>query len=139
MIPPKIIDELVDTLDSIPSECSAYMNKKTYEIFIETSFDGSSGWDDEDEEDEDLDFPDWEREERAKLREVRNSDDWICLPSAYEVHEWEIMRDFALSQDEEVSQQLMNAIHGKGAFRFFRAELDRLDLTDQWHALKMRP
>lgn len=141
MIPAEIIEQLVDALDSLSDESYAYFHKKTHEIYFHSSLESGMGWDDEevedeDEEDEELDESDWQQEERKKLREIRNSDDWLQLPSAYEVHAWEIMRDFALTMDKEVSERLLNAIHGNGAFRFFRSELDRLGLTDRWYEFK---
>ncbi len=61
------------------------------------------------------DLADWEQEELQKRREVRFSDDWLSLPSSRDVHEWSIMRDFAVEQGE-LQDEFLDAIHGKGAF-----------------------
>ena len=65
------------------------------------------------------------------------SDDFKALPSKFEIHEWSIMRDFcATVKDESAQRELLDAIHGSGAFRFFNSTIDRLDLRDDWFAYR---
>ena len=63
-----------------------------------------------------------------------NNVKYIALPSKFEIHEWSIMEQFSLSiEDEEISESLYNAIHGRGAFRFFKDSIHRFGIADQWY------
>lgn len=159
MINAKTIEELVDALEMTSTDCSAYMNRKTCEIYFTTGetnslmFDsdedledsdedmedevGDMEDDDEDMEDDDEDMPDWQREEVLKLREIEGSDDWIPLPSAFHIHEWAIMRDYAQSlKKTRLKDELLESIHRKGAFGAFKMALSRHGLDDEWFAFK---
>ena len=57
------------------------------------------------------------------------------MPTARDIHEWEILRKFALAQEEH-SDELLDAIHGAGAFRSFKAEIERLGLKDSWYTFR---
>lgn len=60
----------------------------------------------------------------------------IPVPSASDVHKWQIMRNFSDVQEEEARTELMDAIHGAGAFRNFRRVTEELGLTDAWYAVE---
>lgn len=62
---------------------------------------------------------------------------FVRLPTEWDIHEWEIMAAFARSQkDKSISDQLEDAIHGRGAFRHFKSTVERLDLLKAWFAFK---
>src|SRR5207248_3152956 len=45
----------------------------------------------------------------------------LQLPTKFDVHEWAVMRDFSYSvQSDTIREDLLNAIHGTGAFRHFK-------------------
>jgi hypothetical protein len=49
------------------------------------------------------------------------------------------MRDFAQSQtDQEAAENLLRAIHGRGAFRYFKDKVNRYGLQDEWFEFKKR-
>lgn len=61
-------------------------------------------------------------------------DHYISLPSKYDINDYQIMEDFIQNlPDEQQSNQLAYAIHGRGAFRSFRNLIDELNLTQQWY------
>ena len=64
---------------------------------------------------------------------LESEDGWAALPDSYDIHEWDIMRRFSDEQEEPARQQLMDAIHGKGAFRMFRSTVERLGLLQDWY------
>ena len=61
-------------------------------------------------------------------------DDSISLPNIQERNDYAIMQDFISTvENNEAYEWLSNSIRGKGAFRMFRATLDRFDLTKDWY------
>lgn len=63
-----------------------------------------------------------------------DSDDLIALPDKYEIDQYGIMRDFAENYPEANTREwLVNSIKGKGAFRRFRAVLQRFYIADKWN------
>jgi hypothetical protein len=59
------------------------------------------------------------------------------LPTKHDVHEWQIMREFAESvAPERFSDDLQNAIHGSGAFRYFKDTLRRYRREKDWFAFR---
>jgi hypothetical protein len=48
-----------------------------------------------------------------------------------------MMRDFALSvEDAAASEALLDAIHGRGAFRYFKDRVKEKGLTENWHVFR---
>ena len=67
----------------------------------------------------------------ALAREIESSTHFAILPGKFEIHEWSIMREFCDSVDNgEHRDQLLEAIHGSEAFRFFHSTLNRLGLNN---------
>ncbi len=80
-------------------------------------------------------LPDWQRELLPKIREILESNRHLRLPDSFEIHAWSIMERFCLTIGDPMARgELLDAIHGNGAFRVFRSTLERLRLRDQWHA-----
>jgi hypothetical protein len=129
--------ELMAVMDAVdlPEEWEAFLDPDTGEILVMT--DEERGMLEEDELDDDtvLEMPDWEKESVGKLRALLDSGRALRLPDKFAFHEWEVMRRFATSvEDLEGSTELVNAIHGTGAFRMFREATARLGLRDAWLA-----
>jgi uncharacterized protein (DUF608 family) len=130
---PISLKEVAQKLDSLFDEMTAYINRETGELHT------VSGEDARLIEDEEEDLPEWQKESIAKAKEVLNNDAWVTLPGKFEIHEWEIMRDFAESvTDEELSESLLQAIQGKGAFRYFKDTLNRHNIQDDWYRFKLQ-
>ena len=50
-----------------------------------------------------------------------------------QMNEWSIMQRYAVSQpNPDHRDNLLNAIHGRGAFRLFKILLDKLNLRQEW-------
>jgi len=76
---------------------------------------------------------DWEKENFEKAREIRYSDRYVRIPTNQDIHEWEIMKDFCYTvEDEDVKDDLLNAIHGNGAFRYFKDKISQYGLREDW-------
>ena len=125
--------EIANELDALMDGSTVYLNRQTGEVY--------SMHDDElylCEEDADLeDLPEWQVKSVAKNREIMEGDDWLALPGKFDVHEWSIMSDFSHSvEDSGVRDQLLSAIHGTGAFRYFKDTVIRHGIREQWFQFK---
>jgi hypothetical protein len=126
---PKVAQEI----DALMEGFTAFLNRQTGELYAVSDDDLESL----DEETDDDDSPGWEIEFRDKAREIRDSGDWVELPSKFDIHEWGIMEEFSLSiGDSQVREELLNAIRGSGAFRYFRDAIHRHGIQDSWYAFK---
>lgn len=82
-------------------------------------------------------LPKWQREQLPKIRETVESDRYLRLPDSFEIHDWSIMESFSRSvEDPSAGEDLLDAIHGSGAFRAFRRTIERLGLRDQWYSYR---
>ena len=125
------LEAVVDAMD-LPGEWEAFLDPATGEI-VTVSEDDRAFLDDEDEDGAD-EAPEWQREAAAQIRKVLDSGRALALPDRYEVHEWDLMREFSLSvEDPRVGDELLRAIHGSGAFRLFRMTTERLGLREEWY------
>jgi hypothetical protein len=124
------LKDVVDAMDLPNNDWTSYLNPKTGEIVTVTDEDRQLV------EDEDLDeanLPEWQRESLPRVRAALESDDFLALPDKFEIHEWAIMERFANSQvDEARRDELLDAIHGAGAFRSFRGTVRRLRIEEEW-------
>lgn len=72
------------------------------------------------------DLPQWEQDSRKRVREIRESDDWLEVLTRMDLDEFRIMKKFALNARPSVSKSLFQALDGRGAFRRFRDEIHRI-------------
>lgn len=76
-------------------------------------------------------------EELQEIRDVAEGKDYIALPSQFDIHEYKMLERFADSLDNEShSDQLHNALHGRGAFRCFKDTAYRLGIEKDWFAFR---
>ncbi|HSN74775.1 MAG TPA: UPF0158 family protein, partial [Anaerolineae bacterium] len=83
------------------------------------------------------DFPQWQQDIMRQAEEILMSDDWLRLPDQFEIHEWQIMRDFCYSLDDErLESELLDAIHGSGAFRAFKNTIHYRGIEQDWYRFR---
>lgn len=126
-----LLKDIVEALEAVGDEVFSYANRATGEVRTVTDEElrYAEGGDDTN------DLPEWQRDSVAQAREVLESDDWLPLPSKFDIHEWEIMDDFARSlSDSAHGAEVIDAIHGSGAFRRFKATIRRLGIEQSWFA-----
>jgi Uncharacterised protein family (UPF0158) len=125
--------DVVEQMDQWSDEATAYINRKTGELITLTHEELALAEDPEAAED----APQWQKNLLPKTQEVLGSEDFIPLPSKFEIHEWSIMERFAQSvTDAAASDELDAAIHGRGAFRRFKDAVHRLGITDEWYRFR---
>ena len=126
---PVNLKDVVNEMQMASDELTPYINRKTGELITVT--DDELRLAEDSQSDEDL--PDWQAETLPKVREVLDSPDFIALPDRFEIDEWSIMRHFSSGQPNPAHRdELLDAIHGRGAFRMFKMTLDRLKLREEW-------
>lgn len=126
------LQEIVDILEVPSQETESFLNRETGEIIYVTEDDRF-----ELEAQDPHVVPEWQREHLAKIREVLNTDRLVQLPGAYDVHEWSIIERFCGTvADTQARDQLVESIHGKGAFRLFRNTLERFGLQEEWYTYR---
>jgi L-methionine (R)-S-oxide reductase len=125
------LDKIVDALNFVSDESSNYYSRTESAIYFveddvmrmiedDEPFDEVAGWEEESIE--------------VARRILADEDDFIRLPDQFEIHEYSIIQEFCGSRtNQAVSEELSDAIRGKGAFRGFRRAIDRLGLTDDWY------
>jgi len=123
----------VATWMEMPSdEFTAYINRRTGELVTVSEEEKSLAEDGDDADWEDL--PAWQQEGMPQVKDVLESDDYIALPGKFEIHEWSIMERFSESvENDQWSDELLTAIRGRGAFRYFKDTIHRLGIHQDWY------
>ena len=133
MTPAVSVRKVAEELDGLLSEATAYLNRRSGEVFSITELEVSSV----ERADEGEKLLDWERESLPQIRDVLESEDWLVLPNKHDVHERSIMRDFSHSiTDSQLQHELERAIQGAGAFRHFKELVYRHGIEEQWIQFK---
>lgn len=130
------LSKLLEGLEMVSTDCNIYMNKstgeflmitdelmRTYEKYNDGSIDG---------------ILEWEKNMVDEIREVVDihPDDYIELPTSYELHEHKIMENFCYTLQDSLKDEFLHAIFKKGAFRRFQQLLIHYRLRDQWFEFK---
>jgi hypothetical protein len=136
---PVSLQRVIDDMDSQGDMIDGYINHKTGELMsVNDDQRTELEWVDNDEYDTEMeDLPEWMQEAMPRIKEVLQSDDFIPLPSSFEIHEYAIMRDFCHTvEDPKVKEELLVGINGRGAFRMFKELIFRHDIRNDWFAYK---
>ncbi|MBW3565413.1 MAG: hypothetical protein KY459_11865 [Acidobacteria bacterium] len=124
------LSRVVGEMGVVNEHITLYLNRSTGETFFVSD---EIDVDAEDFDDDELSsLPDWERETIEKSKEVLESDDWIELPSQFDLDEYRAMTEFAQGQHPGVSRTLGDALHGSGAFRRFKRAIDEFGVREEW-------
>lgn len=127
------IKDVVDEMDVPSDEHSAFLNRHTGELVTLSREELSAA-----EDDDDIgDYPEWQKEMIIKAKEVIASDDYLPLPSKFDIHEYKIMEDFCYQvTDDKISGDLLNEIRGGGAFRRFKDAIQRNGIEEDWYSFR---
>ena len=124
------IEDIIEQFEIQNEEMNSFYNKKTEELYTVFEEDLLSA-----EEGENIGV--YSGEPLDKEREILESDDWIQLPDQFDIHEWKIMENFCYSlEDNTLKNELLDAIHGTGAFRMFKSIIRRKGIEDQWFSFR---
>jgi len=132
-IPVKLSD-IIEAIEFQTDEISSYLNIKTDEVVTVTQEDIQAA-----ENQDDLnEYPEWQRENIRTAQDIlEHEEDFIGLPTKYDVNEYQIMEEFILSlKDRNISDALYRAIKGKGAFQRFKDGIIRFDIESDWYGYR---
>jgi Uncharacterised protein family (UPF0158) len=120
--------DVVEALDLQSDELSSYLDPDSGEIITfneeEARLAERGDWDS---------APDWMREVLPKIKRALEDDRMLPLPDQAHIDEWRMMQDFADQQDDcQCQAELLDAVHGSGAFRLFRRAIEQLGMEEQW-------
>lgn len=125
--------DVVDALEIQGEEMKAYLNRQTGVVTILADEELSAAENEVAVED----FPEWQQENVRIAIAILETNDYLQLPDQYEIHEWSIMRDFCETVTNPSQRQaLLDSIHGKGAFRYFKDTLYRYGIEQQWYRFR---
>jgi Uncharacterised protein family (UPF0158) len=130
MATPVKLQDIVDELSFIPDEASSYLNTKTGEVVSVTHEELRAAENEEPLED----FPAWQHDAIRIAGEILETDDYLPLPTKFDIHEYRIMERFCRSvEDDDMRDDLSNAIRGRGAFRYFKDRMHAYGIAEEWY------
>jgi len=122
---------LTDELDGLFEGTSVYVNRKTGDIVTVMDSDLAAI------EDGEQDFEPEEGDEILPiLKSIVESTDWVPMPDKFDIDEWQIMSDFAVSLPDKIGDELSRAIRGRGAFRMFKDVIYHHGIHEEWFEFK---
>lgn len=127
--------DIVDEMDVQSEEMTAYLDRRTGNVVMVTDEVLTALEDGEPPKA----LLDWEAEEVEAARRVVEDehDNFVALPSQFDIHEYSIVEKFCYwVEDEEISRDLTGVIRGRGAFRRFKDRIQHYGIEDQWHKFR---
>jgi hypothetical protein len=124
------LNDIINEMEIQSDDHSYYLNKKTGEIVMVTDEHFSLADDSEDISH----YSDWEQEAiRVAINVLESEENFIPLPSKFDIHEYQIMEDFCLSLDDEnLRDKMYRSVKGSGAFRRFKDSIFEYGIEKNW-------
>src|ERR1039458_1371901 len=98
------LKDIVDALEMQFDEASSYLDLDTGKV--ETVSKDLLSEAEESDDGEQPDLPDWQKPEWEIAKRIVSTDRFKSLPTKYDVHEWEIMREFADSVERSEERRV---------------------------------
>jgi hypothetical protein len=129
------LHDLVEGLEFESDIQSSYVDRETGEVLVIMKEFLSYAEEEAAPEDS---APQWQVDAyQEALQVVQNPDRYLRVPSQFEIHEYSIMEDFCHSvEDQKIRNELLNAIRGRGAFRYFKDTIYRYGIQDSWDTFR---
>jgi hypothetical protein len=154
---PVSVSAIVTELDFVHEETVLYLNRRTGEVEVmdeelmpdEDELDDELGDYDADGEDEDSeagtrstqaeeqrDTPEWRVKADARACAIASDPDWLRFLTPSDLDDRDARVRFARRAGPAASQELFDALHGRGGGRRFREVLHRRGMEQQWEAFR---
>ena len=124
------LQDILEGMDFQSDEQSAFLNLTTGDVVSITDEELRAA-----EHDKPLeDFPEWQHDAIRIARDIVETEHYLPLPDRFEIHEYQIMERFCLSvDDDDLRDDLCDAIRGRGAFRRFKDRMQLYRMTEEWY------
>ncbi len=124
------LKDIIEGLEFLTDEGSSYLNTMTGEVVSITDEALRAA-----EHDAPLeDFPEWQHDAMRIARDMVETEHSLPLPDRFEINEYQIMERFCLSvDDEDMREDLCDAIRGRGAFRRFKDRVQVYGMAEEWY------
>ena len=124
------LQDILEGMDFQSDERSSFLNLTTGEVVSITDEELRAAENDQPLED----FPEWQHDALRIARDIVETDHYLPLPDRFEMHEYQIMERFCLSVDnEDMRDDLCDAIHGRGAFSRFKDRVQVYGMAEEWY------
>ena len=124
------LQDILEGMDFQSDEQSSFLNLTTGEVVSITDEELRAAENDAPLED----FPDWQHDAIRMAKDIIETDSYLQLPDRFEIHEYSIMERFCLSvDDEDMRDDLCDAIRGRGAFRRFKDRMQLYGMAEEWY------
>jgi hypothetical protein len=127
------LQDVINEMDVMSDEIHAYLNKVTGELVTITdeeinAIENGDEW---------SEYPEWQHALLDTAQQVLGSDDYLPLPSRFDIHEYAIMERFCYSiEDDALSDELAHRIRGSGAFRQFKDAIYEHGIEEDWYRFR---
>jgi len=125
------LDDIIEGLEFQSEERHSFLDKRTGEVVSISDEEMQAAEDDEPIED----FPEWQQDSIQIAKDIlAESDNYIGLPSQFDIHEYSIMEDFCWSiKDAETRDIFCSLIKDRGAFQRFKDAIHDYGIEDDWY------
>ena len=124
------LQDVLEGIDFQSDEQSSFLNLTTGEVVSITDEELRAAENDEPLED----FPEWQHDAIRIARDIVATEHYLPLADRFEINEYRIMERFCLSvDDEDIRDDLCNAIRGRGAFRYFKDRIHAYGIAEEWY------
>ena len=130
------LEDIVEHIEMASDNGRSFLNFETGDIVYVSDeiFEIADGIEDVEDPDEFNDCQDWMVDDIKIAYDILfGAEHYAQLPDQNDIDEYSMMEKFAIDYpDEEISDELYNAIKGRGAFRYFKDTLLRYGIRDNW-------
>ena len=125
------LDDIIEALEFQSCERHSFLDKRSGQVVSVSDEEMRAAEDDEPNEN----FPDWQQDLIRIAKEIiKDTGDYISLPSKFDIDDYSIMEKFCLSiEDSQISDSLYDLIKMSGAFRRFKDAIHEYDIADDWY------
>lgn len=119
-----LIEDIADALEGTMDSWEQYLNTETGEIVSLPSSDNY--------------YIDREPEDEELAEEIEYSDKYVRLPNQSDIHEYNIMEDFAYATpNQKYQEKLLHILSGRKPYRNFKDEINYLGIADTYYAYRL--
>lgn len=129
------IDEIVDAMEIQDDELPSYLDLDSGEVLTVSREILREV--EECPDDEEPDVLEWQEREVEPAQRILFSGRVLRLPGKFDIHEWDIMHDFAEAvEPQRIQEDLLYALRGRGAFGHFKDAVHRHRIEKDWYAFR---